>query len=109
MGVVSVNDAPTLWLRLLNLSNYIPHPSHINKVFEDLLLWWMGMGIRTVTTKSVAPDLGELAFLGDVKLFKQCHYTLFEAIDPFKLNPTSTLHKYKYKVFEHFLLWSCGG
>ena len=36
---------------------------YIKKVFEHLLLWWMGiwMHIHSITIINVAPDLGELA------------------------------------------------
>jgi hypothetical protein len=35
---------------------------YISKVFDQLLLWWMGiwMHTHTITTTNVAPDLGEL-------------------------------------------------
>ena len=64
------NDATKLWLRLKNLSNCILHPSYTQvKVFEHLLLWWMGIWMHSymVTTTSVAPDLGELLeIMGDI-------------------------------------------
>ncbi len=35
---------------------------------------------------------------------KPCHYTLIEAVEPFKLHPLSM--SYIHKVFEHFLrMW----
>jgi len=55
--------------------------------------------IHTVTTTDVSPDLGELAeFIDDVSV-KISHYTIVEAVEPFKLHPTSM--RYIYKVFEH--------
>ena len=64
------NDATKLWLRLKNLSNCILHPSYTQvKVFEHLLLWWMGIWMHSymATTTSVAPDLGELLeIMGDM-------------------------------------------
>ena len=50
--------------------------------------------------------MGICIVTGDVKVFKQCHYTLFEAIDPFKLHPTSIL--YNNNLFEGLLLQSMG-
>ena len=44
---------------------------------------------HTITTTDVSPDLGELAeIIGDV-VCKPCHYTMVEAVEPFKLHPTS--------------------
>ena len=75
------------------------HPTSILykfKVFEHLLLWWMGICMHTylVTTTSVAPDLGELLeIVSDV-----CSN---DATLPFKLHPTSI--SYAYCFFEHLL------
>jgi hypothetical protein len=39
-----------------------------------------------------------------MQVCKPCHYTLVEAVEPFKLNPTSL--SYIYEVFDHLLrLW----
>ncbi len=54
---------------------------------------------HTITTTDVSPDLGELAeIIGDV-VCKPCHYTMVEAVEPFKLHPISM--RYIYKVFEY--------
>jgi hypothetical protein len=57
--------------------------------------------LHAITTTNVAADFGELAeILGD----QQCHYTCVEAINHFRLHPTSILCI--DKVFEHLLmLW----
>ena len=59
---------------------------------------------HTVTTTEVSPDLGELAEILDDYVWKWSHYAIVEAVEPFKLHPTSML--YIYKVFERFKqLW----
>jgi len=57
--------------------------------------------IHTVTTTELCPDLGELAeIIDDVR----SHYAILEAVEPFKLHPTSM--SYICKVFEHLKqLW----
>jgi len=82
--------------------------SYIYKVFEHLKQFWMGMRqhTHTVTTRDVFPDLGEFAEILDdnISVWKGSHYTIVEAVEPFKLHPTSM--SYIYKVFEHLKqLW----
>ncbi len=53
------NNTTMLWLRLWNLSNCIPHQSHIYGVFDCLQLLWMGIWLlhtHTATTTDVSPD-----------------------------------------------------
>ena len=58
--------------------------------------------IHTITTTDVSPDLGELAEILDDGKCSQ--YAMVEAVEPFKLHPTSM--SYIYKVFEHLeQLW----
>jgi len=87
------------------------HPtsmSYIYKVFEHLKQLLMGIWqhTHTVTTTDISPDLGEFAEILDdiISEWKWSHYTIIEAVEPFKLHPTSM--SYIYKVFEHLKqLW----
>jgi hypothetical protein len=66
------------------------------KVFEHLKQLWMGIWqhIHAVITTNISPDLGELVEI----------IAIVEAVEPFKLHPTSM--SYIYKVFEHLKqLW----
>ena len=85
------------------------HPtsmSYIYKVFEHLKQLWMGIWqhIHSVTTTEVSPDLGKFSeIIYDVSV-EMIHYAIVEAVEPFKLHPTSM--SYIYKVFEHLKqLW----
>ena len=77
------------------------HPTsmrYIYKVFEHFHLLWMDIWLHThtITTTDVSPDLGELAeIIGDV-VCKPCHYAMVEveAVEPFKLHPTSISYIY---------------
>ena len=78
--------------------------SYLYEVFEYLQLLWMCIWLHThtVTTTDVSPDLAELAeILGDASV-QPYHYAIVEAVEPFKLHPTSM--SYLYEVFEHFQL-----
>jgi hypothetical protein len=80
--------------------------SYIYKVFEHLKQLWMGIWqhTHTVTTTEVTPDLGEFAEILDMQVWKWSYYAIAEAVEPFKLHPTSM--SYIYKVFEHLKqLW----
>ena len=87
------------------------HPtsmSYIYKVFEHLKQLWMFIWqhIHTVITTDISPDLGEFAEILDdiIRVWKWSHYTIVEAVEPFKLHPTSMSHI--FKVFEHLKqLW----
>ena len=71
--------------------------SYIYKMFEHLKQLWMGIWqhTHTATTTEISPDLGELAeILDDVSVEMN-----IEAVEPFKLHPTSM--SYIYEVFEH--------
>jgi hypothetical protein len=60
--------------------------------------------IHIVTTKDTSPELWELAEILLMQVCKPCYYALVEAVEPFKLHPTSM--SYIYEVFEHLLrLW----
>jgi hypothetical protein len=61
--------------------------------------------IHTITTTDVSPDLGEeLAEILDDVNVKLSQYAITEAVEPFKLHPTSM--SYIYLVFEHLKqLW----
>ena len=52
---------------------------------------------HTITTTELSPDLGELAEIPDDV---SVDYAIVEAVEPFKLHPTSM--SYINKVFEHF-------
>ena len=60
-------------------------------MFEHLKQLWVGIWqhIHTVTTTEVSPDLGELSeIMYDVNV-EMIHYAITEAVEPFKLHPTS--------------------
>jgi hypothetical protein len=60
--------------------------------------------IHTVTTTEVSPDLGELAEIIDEVSVEMSHYTIIEAVEPFKLHPSSLA--YISKVIDHLRqLW----
>ncbi len=65
------------------------------------------MHTHTFTTTSIFPDLEVFMAqsLGD-KMCKGCHLSMVEAVEPFKLHPTSMT--YMCKVFEHNLLMWMG-
>ena len=79
---------------------------YIYMVYEHLKQLWMGIWQHTliITTTEVSPDLGEFTEILDdvsVEMIPPCY---LEAVEPFKLHPTSML--YIYKVFEHLMqLW----
>ena len=79
--------------------------AEIYKVFVHLLLLWIGiwMYIHTITTSSITQLFGELAdMVLDEGLVQTMHYTMVEAVRPFKLDTTSI--SYIYKVFDYLLL-----
>jgi hypothetical protein len=58
----------------------------------------------TVTTTDISPDLGELAEILDDVSVEMSNYTIVEAVEPFKLHPSSLA--YIYKVIDHLRqLW----
>ena len=81
--------------------------SYIYKVFEHFKQLWMGIwqNIYTITTTEVSQDLGEFAeIIYDVRVEWSHYYAIVEAVEAFKLHPTSM--SYIYKVFEHLKqLW----
>ncbi len=59
---------------------------------------------HTVTTTEVFPDLEEFTVILDDVSVEMIQYTIVEAVEPFKMHPTSM--SYIYKVFEHLKqLW----
>jgi len=100
--VTIANISPDLWdrvetlsdgndysiARLFNHSNYIlltSMPYYTYKVFEHLLLLWIGIWMHshthTATITSLSPDLGELVeILGDGHVQKMPLYSKVEAI-----------------------------
>ena len=76
-------------------------------MFEHLKQLWMSIWqhTHTVATTDVSPDLGEeLAEILDDVNVKLSQYAITEAVEPFKLHPTSM--PYIYSVFEHLKqLW----
>ena len=85
------------------------HPtsmSYIYKLYEHLKQLWMGIWqhTHTVTTTEVSSDLGEFTEILDDVVWEWSQYAIVEAVEPFKLHPTSM--SYIYKVFEHLKqLW----
>ncbi len=86
------------------------HPmsmSYIYEVFEHLLRLWMEIFCFafTLITPQMLSQICESwlkSYL--MQVCKPCHYALVEAVEPFKLHPTSM--SYKYEVFEHLLrMW----
>jgi hypothetical protein len=78
----------------------------VYKVFEHLKQLWMGIWqhTHTVITTDVSPDLGKYSEIIDDVRVEMTHYTIVEAVEPFKLHPTSM--RCIYKVFEHLKqLW----
>ena len=70
--------------------------SYIYRVFEHLKQLWMAIWqhIHTVSTTDISIDLGEFAeIIYDVNV-KLSHYAIVEAVEPFKLHPTSMSYIY---------------
>jgi len=72
--------------------------AYIYKVFEHLKQLWVGIWqhTHTVTTTEVSPDFGEfteILVLDDVSV-ERSHYAMVEAVEPFKLHPTSMTYIY---------------
>ena len=82
------------------------HPrsmSYIYEVFEHLLGLWMGYGFTiTLLPPLTVPESCESwlkSYL--MQVCKPCHYTLIEAVEPFKLHPV--FMSYIHEVFERLL------
>ncbi len=80
--------------------------SYIYERFEHLLGLWMGiwLHIHIITSIDASPvcEMGLKSYL--MQVCKPCHYTLIEAVEPFKLHPISM--SYIHMVFEPLLrLW----
>jgi hypothetical protein len=77
--------------------------SYIYEMFEHLLRLWMGICFTfTLIPPQMLPQICESwlkSYL--MQVCKPCHYALVEAVESFKLHPTSM--SYMYKVFEHCL------
>ncbi len=70
------------------------HPmsmSYIYEVFEHLLRFWMGiwLDIHISTTTDTSPDCESWLKSYLMQICKPCHCALVEAVEPFKLHPTS--------------------
>ncbi len=79
---------------------------YIYEVFERLRRLWMGiwLNIHTITTTDASPNWGSWLKSYLMQVCKPCHYTLVEAVEPFKLPHMSM--SYMYEVFERLLrLW----
>ena len=75
-------------------------------MFDHLKQLWTGIWqhTHTVTTTELFPDFGEFTEILDDVSVEMIHYAIIEALEPFKLHPTSM--SYIYKVFEHLKqLW----
>jgi hypothetical protein len=70
--------------------------SYIYKVFEHLKQLWIGIWqhTHTVTTTEVSPDLGKFTEILDDVVWKWSQYAIIEAVEPFKLHPTSVSYIY---------------
>ncbi len=102
------NHASTLWLRQWNLSNCIPCPCHtyMGCLCAFSGCWWAYGFTLTLLPPHLLPLIWESSRLESylMQVYKPCHCTLIEAIDPFKLHPTSMACL--YEVFQHLLrLW----
>ncbi len=97
----------TLWLRLKNLPNCIPCPcpTHMMCLNAFSCCGWAYGFTLTPLPPQMFPQICESwlkSYL--LQVCKPCHYTLVEAIEPFKLHPMSM--SYTYNVFAYFLrLW----
>ena len=70
--------------------------AYIFKVFEHLEQLWMGIWqhFHTVTNTEVFPDLGVFTEILDDVSVDMIHYAIVEAVEPFKLHPTSMSYIY---------------
>ena len=66
--------------------------------------WAYGSTLTPFTTTEVSPDLGELAEILDDVSVEMIPLAIVEAVEPFKLHPTSM--SFICEVFEHLKqLW----
>ncbi len=74
--------------------------TYLCEVFEHFLRLWMGiwLHIHIDITTAASPDLGKLAEILPDASVQTSHYTLIEAVEPFKLHPMFIA--YLYEVFE---------
>ncbi len=106
-----VNHSTTIWLRLLKLSNCIPH---LSQIFIRCLSTFSGCGwaygfTLTLLPPQMLPQICESwlkSYL--MQVCKPCHYALVEAVAPFKLHPMNMAQVYKNKRFEHLLRLGMG-
>ncbi len=101
------NHATTLWLRLLDLSNCIQCPwltyMRCLSTFSGYR-WAYGFTFTSIPPQTLPQNCESLVKSYLMQVCKPCHYTLVEAVEPFKLHPKSI--SYLYEVFEHLLrLW----
>ncbi len=103
------NHATTLWLRLLNLSDFILCPLHIHmRCLSTYSAYGWAYGFTFISLPPLTlPQICESwvkSFL--MQVCKPCHYTLVEVVEPFKLHPMS--RSYIYERFEHLLRFWMG-
>ncbi len=101
------NHATMLWLRLLNLSDYIlcPWQTYMRCLSTCSDCGWAYGFTFTSLPLVLLTQIWESwlkSYL--MQVCKPCHYTLVEAVEPRKLHPMSI--SYIYEVFKHLLrLW----
>ena len=96
-----------LSLRLWNLSDCIPHPCHTYIRCLNTLHscgWGYGSTLTPLPPQTYPQIWESLLKSLMMSVWKWSHYAIVEAVEPFKLHPTSMA--YIYKVFEHLTqLW----
>ena len=78
----------------VNTSDCIPQ-LYMHKVFEHLLMLWMGIHPHNIITTNVVTDFRELAEIQMIDMMcKWCLYICVETVDHLRLHPTSILYMY---------------
>ncbi len=98
------NHATTLWLKLLNLLNCIPHPCDTNMRCLSIFSgcgWAHGLTLTSLPPQTLPQIWVSWLKFNLIEVCKPCHYTLVEAVELFKLHPISM--SYIYEVFECLL------
>ncbi len=102
-----IYHATMLWLSLYDHSNCIPCPCHAYMKCLSMFsfCWWAYGSTLTPLPPPTLPQICESwvkSYL--MQVCKPCHYTLIEAVEPFKLHPM--IVTYTYQRFEHLIrLW----
>ncbi len=103
------NHATSLWLNLYNLSNCISCPEH---TYIRCLSTFLGSGWEygftlTPLPPQILPQICESWEKSNlIQVYKPCHYTLFEAVECFKLYPMSSSNI--FEVYAHLLRFLMG-